>query len=57
MSEGAGTNVEVAMHLSEHKRSTQSVGHEVLEILEAILLAVVAIATAWSGYQAASCAI
>jgi hypothetical protein len=53
MSEGAGTNVEVAMHLSEHKHSTQSVGHEVLEILEAILLAVVAIATAWSGYQAA----
>jgi hypothetical protein len=53
MSEGAGTNVEVAMHLSEHKHSSQSERHEILEILEAILLAVVAIGTAWSGYQAA----
>jgi hypothetical protein len=53
MSEGAGTNVEVAMHLSEQKHSSRSERFEILEILEAILLAVVAIGTAWSGYQAA----
>ena len=48
-------NIEVAHHLSEkeedgeeHKGSL-----EILEILEALLLAVVTIATAWSGYQAA----
>jgi hypothetical protein len=52
MSEGAGANIEVAKHLGEHKHSTESLGHEILEILEAILLSIVAIATAWSGYQA-----
>src|SRR5580698_895704 len=53
MSEAAGSNIEVAHHLSEHKESPQSLGHEILEIAEAVVLAVVAIATAWSGYQAA----
>src|SRR5580658_1241450 len=53
MSEAAGSNIEVAHHLSEHKESPQSLGHEILEIVEALVLAVVAIATAWSGYQAA----
>ena len=53
MSEGAGSNIEVAHHLSEHTESSQSLGHEVLEIAEALVLAVVAISTAWSGYQAA----
>ena len=48
-----GANIEVAHHLSEHKEQPQSRAHEILEIVEAIVLAVVAIATAWSGYQAA----
>lgn len=54
MPEGAGgSNIEVAHHLSEHKEHPQSLAHEILEIAEAIVLAVVAITTAWSGYQAA----
>jgi hypothetical protein len=53
MSEAGGSNIEVAQHLSEHKESSQSLGHEILEIAEAVVLAVVAVATAWSGYQAA----
>jgi len=53
MSEAGGSNIEIAHHLSEHKESSQSLGHEILEIAEAVVLAVVAIATAWSGYQAA----
>jgi len=53
MSEAGGSNIEVAHHLSEHKESSQSLGHEILEIAEALVLAVVAISTAWSGYQAA----
>jgi hypothetical protein len=54
MSESAGgSNIEVAHHLSEHHEAGQSRAHEILEIVEAIVLAVVAIATAWSGYQAA----
>ncbi len=53
MSEAGGSNIEIAKHLSEHRESEQSFGHEILEIAEAVVLAVVAIATAWSGYQAA----
>lgn len=56
MPEGAGgSNIEVAHHLSEHKHGehSQSFAHEILEIAEAIVLALVAITTAWSGYQAA----
>jgi hypothetical protein len=52
MSEVGGSNIEIAQQLSEHKESRQS-GHEILEIAEAVVLAIVAIATAWSGYQAA----
>ena len=48
-----GANIEVAHHLSEHSEQSQSLAHQILEIAEAILLAVVAITTAWSGYQAA----
>ncbi len=48
-----GSNIEVAHHLSEHHGEQQTRAHEILEIVEAIVLAVVAIATAWSGYQAA----
>ena len=53
MPEAGSSNIEVAQHLGEHKESSQSLGHEILEIAEAVVLAVVAIATAWSGYQAA----
>jgi len=54
MPEGAGgANIEVAHHLSEHKEHSQSRAHEILEIVEAIVLAAVAVCTAWSGYQAA----
>jgi len=53
MPEAGGANIEIANHLSEHKESPRASEHEILEILEAVVLAVVAIATAWSGYQAA----
>src|SRR5271167_2129934 len=53
MPEAGGSNIEVAHHLSEHKEQPQSFAHQVLEIAEAIVLAVVAVTTAWSGYQAA----
>lgn len=59
----ANANAEIAKHLSEHG-SHDGGGHpaapakrswrpEAVEILEAILLAIVAVVTAWSGYQAA----
>jgi len=51
--EGAGSNVEFAHHLTEHKEAAPTFAHQTLEIIEAIVLAIVAIATAWSGYQAA----
>jgi hypothetical protein len=49
-----GVNIEVAQHLNE-KGEEEPPGRslEILEIAEAILLALVTIATAWSGYQAA----
>ena len=53
MSEAGGSNIEIAQHLSEHSHPSQSLGHQILEIAEAAVLAVVAITTAWSGYQAA----
>ena len=53
MAEIGGSSVEIAQHLSESKHESQSLAHQILEILEAIVLAVVAITTAWSGYQAA----
>jgi hypothetical protein len=48
-------NVEVAHKLSEHERSAAAKRRweQVIEILEVVLLALAAIATAWSGYQAA----
>jgi hypothetical protein len=53
-------NAEVAEHLREHGAHDDTAGHqpsrrriETIEILEAILLAIVAITTALSGYQAA----
>jgi len=49
-------NLEIAKHLHEHGEhgAAGSRRHEeIIEILEAVLLAVVAVFTAWSGYQAA----
>ena len=56
MPETGGANIEVSHHLGEHgehKESSHSLAHQILEIVEAIVLAMVAITTAWSGYQAA----
>ena len=57
MPEAGGHNIEIARHLNEsdenvHPRAA-SRGHHVLELVEAIILALVAITTAWRGYQAA----
>jgi hypothetical protein len=48
-------NVEVAHKLSEHENTARVKRRweEVIEILEVVVLALAAIATAWSGYQAA----
>jgi hypothetical protein len=48
-------NVEVAHKLSEREQAAgkKDRWEEVIEILEVVLLALAAIATAWSGYQAA----
>jgi hypothetical protein len=55
MTETGGTNIEIAHHLNETKKGEHQPSHraETLEVFEAIVLAVVAVATAWSGYQAA----
>lgn len=53
MPEAGNSNIEVAHHLSEHKAALPSAAHWILETLEAIVLAIIAISTAWSGYQAA----
>jgi hypothetical protein len=52
MPEAGRSNVEIAHHLTEHKESSLFLGQEILEIVEALVLAIVAISTAWSGYQA-----
>jgi hypothetical protein len=50
-----GMNVEVAHHLSEHEHAGghREGWHRIVEIIEVAVLAFVAIATAWSGLQAA----
>src|SRR5271156_3398102 len=53
MPEAGGANIEIAKHLTEHEAAGESSGRAILEIVEALVLAIVAIATAWSGYQAA----
>src|SRR6201996_5875639 len=53
MPEAGGSNIEIAKHLSEHEEPEASQGNALLEIVEAVVLAIVAIATAWMGYQAA----
>jgi hypothetical protein len=48
------SNVEIAHHIHERAHEHAQGQHEILvEILEVLLLAVVAVATAWSGYQSA----
>jgi hypothetical protein len=54
MGERGGANIEIAHKLNEseeHGGHPKSRWVELLEIAEAIVLAMVAIATAWSGYQ------
>jgi hypothetical protein len=48
-------NIEVAHKLSEREKTAREKRRweEIIEILEVVVLAVAAIATAWSGYQAA----
>jgi len=56
MSEARESNVEIAHNLNGgdgHGR-LPSVREDIVEILEALVLALVAIATAWSGYEASS---
>jgi hypothetical protein len=56
MPEAGGANIEIAHKLNEGEEvggEHKSHWREVVEIAEAIVLAMVAIATAWSGYQAA----
>ena len=57
MPEGGNANVEIAHHLGEHKHEhtegSPLIEHWMLETIEAIVLAIIAVATAWSGYQAA----
>jgi hypothetical protein len=52
-----GANVEIAHHLHERGGGNETAHRTrfewIIEIAEAILLAIVAIATAWSGYQSA----
>jgi hypothetical protein len=55
MPEAGGANLEIAQRLNEkhgQARKHGSLAEEIIEILEAVVLAVVAIATAYSGYQA-----
>jgi hypothetical protein len=53
MPEGGGSNIEIAHQLTEHKEPSEFRMPQAVEIAEAIVLAIVAITTAWSGYQAA----
>jgi hypothetical protein len=60
MSETDETNIKLAYELNQARLSgnyawpaATSRAHHLLEVVEAIVLALVAIATAWSGYQAA----
>jgi hypothetical protein len=47
--------VEKLNERSEHTAHTRSHAEAALELFEAVVLALVAVATAWSGYQAARC--
>src|SRR5215471_13500641 len=53
MPDTGNSNIEFAHHLSEPRHHVGPFGTETVEIAEALVLAIVAVATAWSGYQAA----
>lgn len=53
MPETGGANIEVVHHLNESQTHGEHEASLILEIFEAFVLALVAVATAWSGYQAA----
>jgi len=54
MPEAGGANIEIAHHLNEpEEHAPRHSGRQILELIEAIILAMVAVTTAWSGYQAA----
>lgn len=53
MPDTGNANVEFAHQLNEPREHARSLAAETLEIAEALVLAIVAVATAWSGYQAA----
>ena len=53
MPETGGANIEVVHHLNESQTHGEREASLILEIFEAFVLALVAVATAWSGYQAA----
>jgi hypothetical protein len=59
MPEIGGPNIELAHRLNEPEEprdpNLSSRLHQLVEVLEAVILALVAITTAWSGYQAARC--
>jgi hypothetical protein len=57
MPEAGGHNIEIAHHLNEGEEPApphaKGRAHLVVELIEAVILALVAVTTAWSGYQAA----
>jgi hypothetical protein len=54
MSEAGGANIEIAKHLGGAHHTLSPVRQRFwLEIAKALVLAIIAVATAWSGYQAA----
>jgi hypothetical protein len=53
MPDTGNSNIELAHHLTEHKHASDYFATDILELAEALVLAIVAVATAWSGYQAA----
>lgn len=53
MPDASNSNIELAHHLGEDIAASEAVRTDAIEIAEVFLLAIVAIATAWSGYQAA----
>jgi hypothetical protein len=57
MPEAGGQNIEIAHHLNEGEElahpHAKGRTHPVVELIEAAILALVAVTTAWSGYQAA----
>lgn len=56
MPEAGGKNIEIARDLNkpwEPELHAPSQLHKLVELIEAIILSLVAVATAWSGYQAA----